>query len=69
MVSKRELERGTKVEMEHTSIKNFARKIALDHLKEDPNYYKKLYKMEGNRRKRVSFTTNGKQVSFLARKK
>jgi len=69
MVSKREIEFGTKVEMEHTPIKNFARKIALDHLKEDPNYYKKLYRMEGKRRKRVSFTAGGKKISFLARRK
>lgn len=37
---------GTKVEMEHTSDKNKARKIAIDHLHEDPRYYTALGKME-----------------------
>lgn len=36
------LEKGTKVEMEHTNSKLIAMKIALDHLKEDPKYYDKL---------------------------
>lgn len=34
------LEVGTKVEMEHTKDKNKAKKIAQDHLNEDPDYYK-----------------------------
>lgn len=37
-----QLQRGTKVEMEHTSDARIAREIAMDHLEEDPNYYKKL---------------------------
>ena len=37
-----QLEMGTKVEMEHTDDKEEAKKIAMDHLKEDPNYYTKL---------------------------
>jgi len=40
-----ELNAGIKVEMEHTSDKNIAREIAMDHLTEDPNYYKKLKKI------------------------
>ncbi len=40
-----ELKTGTKEEMEHTSSPKVARKIALTHLKEDPNYYKKLKKV------------------------
>lgn len=44
--NKDQLEAGTKVEMEHTSDKNKAQKIAMDHLTEDPEYYKKLKKME-----------------------
>lgn len=40
------LEEGTKVEMEHTDDKKVAEKIALDHLKEDPEYYKKLKTIE-----------------------
>ncbi|MES2486815.1 MAG: DUF5661 family protein [Bacteroidota bacterium] len=58
-MNKRELERGTKVEMEHAatikkymrpgvSIKEVAKSIAADHLKESPTYYKQLDKIEGN---------------------
>jgi len=38
----KQLRIGTKVEMEHTKNKRFARKIAIDHLKEDRTYYTKL---------------------------
>ena len=41
-VIKRELSRGIKVEHEHTKNKLVAEKIALDHINEDLNYYKKL---------------------------
>ena len=37
-----QLEIGTKVEMEHTKNIKHARKIALDHLNERPDYYKKI---------------------------
>ena len=37
-----ELKMGIKVEMEHTSDTEVAKKIALDHLAEDPKYYSKL---------------------------
>jgi len=40
MVSK-ELKIGTKIEMEHTTSKKTAIKIAKDHLREFPNYYSK----------------------------
>lgn len=40
------LERGIKVESEHTTDKKVAREIAMDHLWEDPEYYEKLEKME-----------------------
>lgn len=43
---KRQLEMGIKVEKEHTDSKAVAKKIALDHLVEDPRYYTKLKKME-----------------------
>lgn len=39
---KKELLKGVKVEMEHTSDKKKAAKIAMDHLYEDPKYYTKL---------------------------
>lgn len=42
----RELSKGVRVEMEHTSKDAVAREIALDHLAEDPRYYTKLEKVE-----------------------
>ncbi len=39
------LEEGIRVEMEH--VKSIPETIAKDHLKEDPNYYSKLAKIEG----------------------
>lgn len=42
----KELQKGMKVEMEHTKDKKKAQEIAMDHLMEDPNYYKKLKKIE-----------------------
>lgn len=43
---KRQLKIGMKVEMEHTTDKEKAHEIAMDHLWEDPNYYIKLKKIE-----------------------
>ena len=37
-----QIKKGIEVEMEHTSDRKTALKIALDHLAEDPNYYDKL---------------------------
>lgn len=42
------LEEGLKVELEHTTDKELAREIAMDHLTEDPEYYIKLRKVEGS---------------------
>lgn len=42
----KQLEMGIAVEKEHTSDEKTAREIALDHLKELPDYYTKLKKME-----------------------
>ena len=41
-----QLRRGITVEHEHTKKTNLATEIALDHLGEDPDYYKKLAKVE-----------------------
>ena len=41
----KQLNKGIKVEMEHTDTKKTAREIAMDHLAEDPNYYNKLAKI------------------------
>lgn len=40
------IEKGIKVEMEHTKDRNLAEKIVLDHLAESPDYYEALEKME-----------------------
>jgi len=40
-----QLKKGTKVEMEHTTVKRIAERIAMDHLTEDPDYYIKLEKI------------------------
>lgn len=45
----KELKMGIKVEMEHTKNKAIAKRIALDHLAELPDYYTRLLKMEGGK--------------------
>ena len=45
-VDAKELAMGVKVEMEHTTNKNIAEKISMDHLAEIPDYYTRLAKME-----------------------
>lgn len=42
----KELKMGIKVEMEHTTDPLIAKRIALDHLSELPDYYTRLAKME-----------------------
>lgn len=46
-VDPRQLQIGIRSEMEHTTSKKIATKIALDHLTEIPDYYTRLQKMEG----------------------
>ena len=41
--NKTQLEKGIKVEMEHTMSRNVAKRIAKDHLAECPRYYLELY--------------------------
>lgn len=41
-----QIEKGKKVEMEHTKDSKLAREIAMDHLEEIPDYYTRLEKME-----------------------
>lgn len=43
---KRVIEQGIAVEMEHTTSRTRARRIATDHLVEFPSYYTELAKME-----------------------
>ena len=47
-VDPKELEMGIKAELEHTSDREVAKRIALAHLREMPNYYTKLAKMEND---------------------
>lgn len=39
----RKLNKGIKIEMEHTKNRQVAMKIAIDHLLEDLNYYSKIF--------------------------
>jgi hypothetical protein len=41
-----QLNKGIRVEMEHTKNRKIAKEIAMDHLFEDPKYYDKLKKIE-----------------------
>jgi hypothetical protein len=41
-----QLKNGIKIGKEHTKDEQIAKEIAKDHLSEDPNYYKKLKKIE-----------------------
>ena len=47
--NKKSLEKGIKVEMEHTNDRAVAKEITMDHLTEDPKYYDKLSKMESGK--------------------
>ena len=40
------LEDGIQIELEHTTSKDVAREIAMDHIFEDPKYYEKLRTIE-----------------------
>lgn len=44
--NKENLNEGIEIELEHTNDRSLAQEIAMDHLTEDCNYYKKLKKME-----------------------
>lgn len=48
-IAKSQLRAGEKVEMEHTTHKPVARQIAIDHLRERPDYYVRLKKVEGEK--------------------
>lgn len=45
-VDKAELAKGIKIELEHTTNKDIAKKNSLDHLSEISDYYTRLIKME-----------------------
>lgn len=67
---KLQLNKGIKIEMEHTNDKKVAQEIAMDHLFENPNYYTKLEKIEkGEFKEATGSASSGSFVgaSFLAK--
>ena len=56
-----QLSQGTKVEGEHTTNAPTARAIAVDHLKEDPNYYDHLEEMENKYQGKEGRDSSGAQ--------
>ena len=66
---KQELDKGVKVEMEHTNDKDKAKEIAMDHLFEDPNYYVKLNKIEATEATSSSSSGSYESPFFLAKNK
>lgn len=70
-----EIEKGIKAEYEHAktiakfkregvSVRDVARSIAEDHLKEDPHYYSKLEKMEGKKFATGGIVENGISINI-----
>ena len=56
------LEQGIAVELEHTSDRQIATEIAMDHLTEDPFYYTKLKAVEGGKRNMKLKLKNNKKM-------
>jgi hypothetical protein len=48
-----QIEKGIKLELEHTKSKSIAREIAKDHIFEIPDYYDRLNKMEKDAEKEI----------------
>ena len=63
-VDAEQLKQGIKVELEHTDNEETAKKIALDHLAEFPDYYTRLKKMEDEAKKKVSSRIESLRESF-----
>ena len=64
---KSELRKGKKVELEHTTSSAIASEIAMDHLTEDSEYYKKLEKIEKHAAAQIArehFERLAKRASF-----
>lgn len=62
---KKQLEKGIKVEMEHTNNKSKAKEIAMDHLSEKPDYYDRLEKIESNESKSARYHKNIKESAEM----
>lgn len=62
---KSQIEKGTKIEMEHTTDAQIAREIAKDHIWEDPEYYTKLADIEKHEQY-INEDDSGKHKLFSA---
>lgn len=62
-----ELEKGIKVEREHTDDDDLAEEIASDHLAEFPNYYEELEKMETKLKKQKDAFSSNRSVEEIMR--
>jgi hypothetical protein len=51
-ISPTQIRMGTQHELEHTSSRTVAKKIAMDHLNEHPKYYTYLNKMENQMKRK-----------------
>ena len=59
-----QLVKGIKVEMEHSDDMKIAKKIAMDHLAEDPNYYTKLKRIEESKEEATEATTSASSGAY-----
>lgn len=66
---KSQLKKGLQIEKEHTDDEKKAKEIALDHLKEDPNYYNKLKKQEASEQLIVKPVSKKTAEKFLGKDK
>jgi hypothetical protein len=60
----KQLEKGLKIESEHTKDKTKAKEIAMDHLAEDPNYYTKLKRIEESTGETTEATTTASTGAY-----
>lgn len=61
---RRELQKGIRVEMEHTNDSKEAKEIAMDHLFEDAEYYTKLAKMENEGKAQDLYVEDDDKISL-----
>jgi hypothetical protein len=64
---KKQLQKGIKVELEHTNDDKVAKEIAMDHLFEDPNYYDKLKKIEATEATSTASSGQYSTPAFVAK--
>jgi hypothetical protein len=58
------LAQGRRVEREHTTSNEIATEISMDHLTEDPHYYRKLIKMEKESEYKAAVSIAGMQQAY-----